>query len=178
MPPIKTANHAAGGRSPTSPARAAQPKTAAADAPPKTRYRPRGSRSLSAIKAHAATPTPAAITTRCMTSTARLTAGVYAAWLVWLLARDCNGGPHPNALRCGLILYRGRILKAKISSPRSRKMERPDFNHTVNSVQMTTRRPRGPVDNLCTPLLSSVIHDKPVERIQEISEADGFREVR
>ena len=53
-----------------------------------------------------------------------------------------------------------------------------DFNHTANSVQMTTRRPRGPVDNLCTPLLSSVIHDKPVERIQEISEVDGFREVR
>ena len=57
---------------------AAQPKSAPDELAPKTRKRPRGSPRRSAINAQAPIATPAAMTTRCMTSTIRLTAGVYA----------------------------------------------------------------------------------------------------
>jgi hypothetical protein len=81
MAPITIANQAAGGTSPTSPARAAHPNSAPAEAAPNTRNRARGSRWRRATSAHAPMPTPAAITTRCIRSTVRLTAGVYAAKL-------------------------------------------------------------------------------------------------
>src|SRR5205823_11405902 len=61
---ITTANQAAGGSKPTSPAKAAHPNKAAAEAPPKTRKRPRGRRPRSATRAQAPMPTPATMTIR------------------------------------------------------------------------------------------------------------------
>jgi hypothetical protein len=84
---ITSANQMGGGTKPTSPASAAHPNKAPVEAAPNTRNRPRGSRWRSAINAHAPMPMPVAITTRCMRSIIRLTARVYAAYVMILASR-------------------------------------------------------------------------------------------
>ena len=135
MAAITSANQAAGGRIPTSPARAAHPKSAPAEAPANTRYRPRGNRCRSAIRAHAATPTPAAITTRCMTSTARLTAGVYAAQLACLLER----GGHWRMRRIAFL--RGRCGSPSLLSAPSTFIAMIKMNRIVQCQSHLQLRP-------------------------------------
>ena len=104
---ITIANHATGETTPTSPASAAHPKIAPLAAAPKTMNRPRGSLCRRAIKAQPPMPMPAAITTRCMTSIRRLTAGVYAARVI-CQPRESRRGQSIFVINVGLCSRRVR----------------------------------------------------------------------